>query len=36
MEKMMQRLTMDKASQYTRKAVENVRRRTEEMVCHTD
>ena len=32
MEKMMQRLTMDKASQYTRKAVETVRTRTEELV----
>lgn len=34
MEKMMQRLTMDKATQYTRKAVEKVRKRTEELVCH--
>ena len=32
MEKMMQRLTMDKATQYTRKAVEKVRKRTEELV----
>ena len=36
MEKMMQRLTMDKAGQYTHRAVENVRRRTENLVsfCH--
>lgn len=32
MEKMMQRLTMDKATQYTSKAVEKVRKRTEELV----
>ena len=32
MERMMQRLTMDKATQYTRKAVEKVRKRTEELV----
>ena len=32
MEKMMQRLTMDKASQYTRKAVDTVRNRIEELV----
>lgn len=32
MEKMMQRLTMDKARQYTRKAVETVRNRSEELV----
>ena len=28
----MQRLTMDKATQYTRKTVEKVRKRTEELV----
>ena len=33
MEKMMQQLTMDKATQYTSKAVEKVRKRTEELVC---
>ena len=32
MEKMMQRLTMDKATQYTSKAVEKVRKRIEELV----
>ena len=32
MEKMMQRLTMDKATQYTRKEVEKLRRRAEELV----
>ena len=32
MEKMMQRLTMDKATQYTSKAVEKVRKRVEELV----
>ena len=32
MEKMMQRLTMDKATQYTRKAVDKLRHRTEELV----
>ena len=34
MEKMMQRLTMDKASQYTRKAVDTVRKRTDVLVSH--
>ena len=33
MEKMMQRLTMDKATQYTRKAIEKIRKKTEELVC---
>lgn len=32
MEKMMQCLTMDKATQYTSKAVEKVRKRIEELV----
>ena len=32
MEKMMQRLTMDKATQYTRKSVEKARTRAEELV----
>ena len=32
MEKMMQRLTMDKATKYTRKAVEQLRKRTQELV----
>ena len=32
MEKMMQRLTMDKATQYTSKSVEQLRKRTEELV----
>lgn len=32
MEKMMQRLTMDKSSQYTHKVVDNVRRTTENLV----
>ena len=32
MEKMMQRLTMDKATQYTRKAIEKIQTRSEEMV----
>ena len=32
MEKMMQRLTMDKATQYTRKEVEKLRRSAEELV----
>lgn len=36
MEKMMQRLTMDKARQYTCKAVNNVRRRIGELVCEWD
>ena len=35
MEKMMQRLTMDKATQYTSKAVEKVRKRIEELVGTT-
>jgi len=34
MEKMMQRLTMDKATQYTHKSVKAVRKRTEELVNH--
>jgi len=33
MEKMMQRLTMDKATQYTRKVIEKIRKKTEELVC---
>ena len=33
MEKMMQKLTMDKATQYTRKAIEKIRTRSEELVC---
>ena len=32
MEKMMQRLTMDKASQYTQKAISTIRSRIEEVV----
>lgn len=32
MEKMMQRLTMDKATKYTRKTVEQLRKRTQELV----
>ena len=32
MEKMMQRLTMDKATQYTRKSVDKLRKTTEELV----
>lgn len=33
MEKMMQRLTMDKASQYRQKAIGTVRARIEDLVC---
>ena len=32
MEKMMQRLTMDKATQYTHRSIEKLRRRAEELV----
>lgn len=33
MEKMMQRLTMDKASQYTQKTIGSVKARAEDVVC---
>ena len=36
MEKMMQRLTMDKATQYTQKAVKTVRKRAEGLVSYLD
>ena len=33
MEKMMQRLTMDKATKYTKKTVDQLHRRAQELVC---
>ena len=33
MEKMMQRLTMDKATQYTMKSLEKLHKRGQELVC---
>ena len=35
MEKMMQQLTMDKSSQYTRKSVERLQVHKEKLVCET-